>query len=427
MDHLLPGPGDSHGHYDLIIVGAGPSGLFCGINAMQKGKNILILEKKNSPGHKLLISGTGQCNITHDGDIRDFLDHYGDHGRFLRPALLGFTNRDLISFFRVLGLGMIQEKGGKIFPETIRARDVLNILTKQCSKKGVVIKCNQAVESITRNENGFLVVCKGCSYRSKLLVIATGGCSYPATGSSGDGYRFAGTLGHRIAEIGPALTPLLIKDYPFSELAGISFPDMKISLYRHSKIREHRGDILFTHQGLSGPGILDLSRYIRAGDVLKISFVPEDKREALEEWLVDRARQDGGRSLSSVLADLPHFIPSSVSLSSRLIKRMMEISGIAFDLKMAQLTREMRSRIIDNLTGLSLFVSDLCGNNLAMVTRGGVETIEVNPKTMQSRLVKGLYLVGEVLDVDGDTGGYNLQAAFSTGMLAAGSIKRNFD
>jgi predicted Rossmann fold flavoprotein len=428
MNELSPAPEDIHCYYDLIIVGAGPSGLFCALNSMQKGKKLLILEKKNSPGHKLLISGSGQCNITHDGNIQDFLDHYGDHGRFLRPALLGFTNRDLISFFEGLGLCIsVREKGNKIFPKTKQARDVLNILIEQCNEKGVIIKCNQAVKSIARNEDGFLVGCKGGSYRSRLLVIATGGRSYPATGSCGDGYRFAGILGHRIAEIGPALTPILIKDYPFTDLAGLSFPDMNISLYRHAKIREHSGDILFTHEGLSGPGILDLSRYIRAKDILKLSFVPDGKRKALEEWLVDKARLDGARSLLSVLADLPRFVPSSVPLYPRLIKRMLEISGIATDLKMAQLTREMRSCLIDNLTGLSLVVSDLCGYNTAMVTRGGVDTMEVDPKTMQSRLVKGLYLVGEVLDVDGDTGGYNLQATFSTGMLAAGSIKRNFD
>jgi len=425
MDYLLPGREDCHCHYDLIIVGAGPSGLFCGINAMQKGKRILILEKKSSPGHKLLISGSGQCNITHGGNIQDFLDHFGDHshGRFLRPALLGFTNSDLISFFKGLGLGMVLEKGRKVFPETMRARDVLNILIVQCRELGIEIKCNQAVKSITRNEEGFLVGCMGCSYQSRLLVIATGGCSYPATGSSGDGYRFAKNLGHRIAEIGPALTPLLIKNYPFSDLAGLSFPDMKISLYRHAKIREHRGDILFTHEGLSGPGILDLSRYIRAGDTIKLSFVPDGNRGALEEWLLDKARQDGGMSLLSVLADLSHFEIPIVPLYPRLTKRILEISGIPSDLKMAQLTREMRGCLIDNLTGFSLVVSDLCGYNSAMVTRGGVETVQVDPKTMQSRLVKGLYLVGEVLDVDGDTGGYNLQAAFSTGILAARCIK----
>jgi hypothetical protein len=202
---------------------------------------------------------------------------------------------------------------------------------------------------------------------------------------------------------------------------------MKISLYRHAKIKEYRGDILFTHDGLSGPGILDLSRYIRAEDVIKLSFVPEDRREALEEWLVERARRNGGRSLRSVLASLPNFVPAGVPLPPRLTKRLLEISGIASDLQTAQLTRKMRNRLIDNLTGLPLVVSDVCGFDLAMCTRGGVETAEVDPKTMQSRLVKGLYLVGDVLDVDGDTGGYNLQAAFSTGMLAARSIKSDFD
>ncbi len=431
MDELLPEKED--GHYDLIIVGAGPSGIFCGINAMLAGKKILILEKKNSPGHKLLISGSGQCNITHDGDIQKFLDHFGDpgRGRFLRPALLGFTNSDLISFFKSKGLEMIREEAGKVFPETRRARDVLNILMEQCREKRVAVRCNQAVMSITRNEvarneSGFLVSCKGGIYRSRLLVIATGGRSYPATGSSGDGYRFAEILGHSISEIGPALTPLLIKDYPFSDLAGLSFPDMRISLYRHAKIRELHGDILFTHEGLSGPGILDSSRYVRAGDILKLSFVQDDKRTALEKWLLDKARRDGGRSLLSALADLSHSELACVPLYPRLIKRILEISGMPSDLQISQLTRENRSSLVDNLTGFPLVVSDLCGYSTAMVTRGGVERKEIDPKTMQSRLVEGLYLVGEVLDVDGDTGGYNLQAAFSTGMLAARSIKSNW-
>lgn len=426
MDEHLPGDQDSH--FDLIIVGAGPSGLFCGINAMMAGKKILILEKKNSPGHKLLISGSCQCNITHDGDILDFLDHFGDSGpgRFLRRALLGFKNSDLISFFESNGLEMIRENEGKVFPKTRRARDVLNILMAKCQEKGIVIKCNHQVMSITRDEDGFLLGCKATIYRSKQLVIATGGCSFPATGSSGDGYRFAENFGHSISEVRPALTPLLIRDYPFSDLAGLSFPNMKITLYRHAKIREHQGDILFTHEGLSGPGILDSSRYIRAGDIVKLSFVPEDKRKALEEWLIDKARRDGGSSLLSVLADLSHVELANGPLYPRLIKRILEISGIALSQQMAQLTRENRSHLIDNLAGFSLVVSDLCGYGTAMITRGGVERREIDPNTMQSRLIKGMYLVGEVLDVDGDTGGYNLQAAFSTGMLAARSIRSNW-
>lgn len=421
-------PGDQDSHFNLIIVGAGPSGLFCGINAMMAGKKILILEKKNSPGHKLLISGSGQCNITHDGDILAFLDHFGgpDQGRFLRRALLGFTNSDLISFFESNGLEMIRENAGKVFPKTRRARDVLNILMAQCQEKGIVVKCNQEVTSITRNEEGFLLECKSGSYRSKQLVIATGGCSFPATGSSGDGYRFAESLGHKISEVRPALTPLLIKDYPFSDLAGLSFANINISLYRHAKIREHQGDVLFTHEGLSGPGILDSSRYVRAGDIVKLSFVPDDKRKALEEWLIDKARRDGASSLLSVLADLSHTELANMTLFTRLIKKILEISGIALSLKMAQLTRENRNFLVDNLTNFPLVVSDLCGYGTAMITRGGVERSEIDPRTMQSRLVKGMYLVGEVLDVDGDTGGYNLQAAFSTGMLAARSIRGNW-
>ena len=412
--------------YDLIVVGAGPSGLFCAINSFQKGKRILILEKKNSPGHKLLISGSGQCNISHAGEISDFLEHYGDHGRFLRPALLGFTNLDLISFFAKSGLEMVQEKGGKVFPESMRSKDVLNVLTDQCRKLGLEIKCGEAAKSISRIEDGFLVSCTGGRYRSRQLVIATGGCSYPATGSSGDGYGFARTLGHSISDIGPALSPVIIKDYPFSDLAGLSFSNLKISLYRRIKIKEHRGDILFTHDGLSGPGILDLSRYIRAGDMIKISFIPEERREELEKWLVEKSQNDGGKKLTTALAGMPLSFPPGLQLSVRLTKRLLQISGIAIDLQMSHLTREMRNRLIDNLTGLSLIVSDVCGFNAAMCTRGGVLTAEVNPKTMQSRLVQGLYLVGEVLDVDGDTGGYNLQAAFSTGMLAARSIRSTF-
>lgn len=425
------GPGED---YDLIIIGAGPSGLFCAINsiqtdavqtdavhidAVQKGRSVLVLEKKESPGHKLLISGSGRCNITHEGDIRAFLDHFGDHGRFLRPSLLSFTNHDLISYFEGKGLSMIRENGGKMFPETLQSRDVLNILIEECEARDVRIRCGQKVRSIAKTDNGFLIACENCNYRSRMLVIATGGCSYPGTGSTGDGYRFARTLGHSITEIAPALTPLLIKDYPFSELAGLSFSDMEISLYRQGKIRAVKGDILFTHQGLSGPAVLDLSRHIRAGDVLKLSFVATEKRGALDEWLRDQARLDGACAMKTVLAGLPCSVPPP----PRLIRRILEVTGIADDLCLAHLTREMRSQLADNLTGLPLVVSELCGFNMAMVTRGGVDLKEVNPKTMESRRVNGLYLVGEVLDVDGDTGGYNLQAAFSTGMLAARSIK----
>lgn len=410
-----------HGQeYDLIIIGAGPAGLFCAINSSLENKRILLLEKNESPGRKLLVSGSGRCNITHDGDMEKFLDHYGDHGKFLRHALLNFTNINLISFFEERGLTMIQAEGGKIFPGTLRSSDVLEVLIKECWARNIHIKCGLKVKSIARSEEGFEVISNDQIYRSRLLVIATGGCSYPATGSTGDGYGFARDLGHKIIEIAPALTPVYIKDYQFSELAGISFPNMDVSLYRDRKIKDWRGDILFTHQGLSGPGILDQSRHIITDDILKISFVPSKKRKALEDWLLDRTKMDGGRGIRSVLADLD--LSHSQPLPSRLISKILELSEIPADLKCAHLAREMRALLVNNLTSFPMAVAKLGGFDIAMVTRGGVDLKEVNSKTMESRLVKGLYLVGEVLDVDGDTGGYNLQAAFSTGMLAARSI-----
>ena len=227
---------------DVIIIGAGPAGLFCAANAYGTDRKILVLEKKRSPGRKLLLSGSGRCNLTHDGDVRAFFDHYGDANRFLRPALLGFTNRDLVAFFKDRGLAMIRMEGGKLFPQTQRSRDVLKILLEECEDRDVIIECNKSVTSVEKLGEGevegggrFLVACGDEKYRSRLLVIATGGRSYPATGSTGDGYGFAESLGHSIAEIGPALTPVRIKDYPFSKHAGISLPNATVSIFRGKK------------------------------------------------------------------------------------------------------------------------------------------------------------------------------------------------
>lgn len=404
---------------DLIIIGAGPAGLFCAANASCDGVKVLVLEKKKSPGRKLLVSGSGRCNLTHDGDIRPFLDHYGDHGRFLRPALLGFANLDLIAFFEDRGLAMIRMEGGKLFPETQRSRDVLKVLIEECRAKNVDIACGKTVKSIGKSGDGFEVTCGDETYRSRLLVIATGGRSYPATGSSGDGYDFARSLGHSIAEIEPALAPVRIRDYPFSKLAGISLPEARVSIFRARKVRVHAGDVLFTHDGLSGPGILDLSRHIRAGDVLRVSFVGAKKKEDLERWLRDRSQEGGARNLRSVLVDL--------EIPSRLASKVLEISGIPQDLKCAHMTRDMRIDLADHLAGFPMVVEELGGFDSAMATRGGVNLSEVNSKTMESRLVSCLYFAGEVLDVDGDSGGYNLQAAFSTGILAAKSIRKRLE
>ena len=401
---------------DLIVIGAGPAGLFCAAQASGGGGKVLVLEKKRTPGRKLLISGSGRCNITNDGDARAFLDRYAGAGRFLRPALLGFTNRDLVAFFEERGLAMTTLEGGKVFPATQRSRDVLAVLLAEGEARGVEIAGGKTVTSIAKSEEGFIVACGEEIHRSRFLVIATGGRSYPATGSSGDGYSFAEAFGHTIVEVGPALAPVRIRDYPFADLAGISLPGARVSIFRGKKVKEGAGDVLFTHDGLSGPGILDLSRYIRVGDGLRVSFAGERRREEMDNWLLERSQKDGARNLRSVLAEM--------EIPARLAARVLEALQIPVDLKCASMTRGMRTGLAERLAGFPFVVEEVGGFDSAMATRGGVDLREIDPKSMESRLVPGLYFAGEVLDVDGDSGGYNLQAAFSTGALAGRSIRR---
>jgi len=400
--------------YDVIIVGAGPAGLFCAIQAARGGSRVLLLEKNHAPGKKLLISGSGQCNITHNGQIKDFFTHYGDAGNFLKPSLLSFSNTALIRFFEERGLGMISTAGGKVFPSSMRSTDVVGVLERECRKEGVSLRYDYPVENVTLKTGIFETTGK-ILHEGSSLVIATGGASYPLTGSTGDGYRFADSFGHTITEIAPALTPVMIAENQFADLAGISFAGIQFSLWRDRKKKgTFYGDLLFTHEGLSGPGILDASRYIREGDLITISFVKSSNRDEFSRDLRKNLDLHPTSRVKKVL--------SSYGLPERFVARIIEISGIPAEMTSAHLTREKRTLISGNLTGFPVSVENIGGYDEAMVTRGGVTLTEVNPKTMESRLVQSLYFAGEVLDIDGDTGGYNIQAAFSTGFLAAKSI-----
>jgi hypothetical protein len=406
--------------YDVVVIGAGPAGLFCALQAALPGHRVLLLEKNSDPGAKLLLSGSGQCNITHDGEIRDFLSHYGDHGKQVRPALFGFTNRDLIEFFRKRGLALMTEENGKVFPETHRSADVLALLMKECKERGVDLRCGEPATSVTRTAEGFEITTPIATYLSPVLVIATGGVSFPKTGSTGDGYRISAFLGQPLTEIAPALTPLLIRNYPFAALSGISFERMQFSVWRAGKkLADHMGDVLFTHLGLSGPGILDASRDIHPDDVIKLSFVGNLKREEFVADLTQRAEENRSWQISTILAAYP--------IPERLNRKLLNLSGIPDDLKCNHFSAEQRSRLITNCTQFPLIVEAPGGFSVAMVTRGGVALDGVNQKTMESKTVPNLYFAGEVLDIDGDTGGYNLQAAFSTGFLAARSIRKKWE
>jgi predicted Rossmann fold flavoprotein len=327
---------------------------------------------------------------------------------------MSFSNTALVGFFEEHGLGMKTTEGGKVFPSTMRSSDVVRVLGSECEKERVLIRYDHPVKSLKLSDGYFKVMGKAL-FEGSSLVISTGGASYPGTGSTGDGYRLAASFGHTITETAPALTPVIVRENPFGDLAGVSFAGTQFSLWREGKKRgSYRGDLLFTHEGLSGPGILDASRDIREGDIIAISFVKSRSRDEFSRDLLRRLDLHPISGVKKVL--------STYGLPERLVVKILAISGVPAETTGAHLTKEKRNEITGNLTGFPVRVSRLGGYDVAMVTRGGVSLTEVNQKTMESRLVPGLYFAGEVLDIDGDTGGYNIQAAFSTGFIAAKSI-----
>ncbi|MFW5982258.1 MAG: NAD(P)/FAD-dependent oxidoreductase [Halanaerobiaceae bacterium] len=401
---------------DIIIIGAGPAGLFTAIQASKTNHKTIILEKNPEAGKKLLITGAGQCNLTQEGNIKDFLDHYGENYRFLRQALYTFPNKELIEFFQHKGIKFTTTNEGKIFPASLKAADILDVLLQECKDKKIDIKYSQAVKDVQIDkENRFIISTNKNKYKSNFLVIATGGQSYPGTGSSGDGYYFTKSLGHSIVKPTPALTPLYIKDYPFSEISGISLPARNISLWRDNKlIKRWSGDILFTHHGISGPGILNYSRYIKPNDIIKLKLINIESHSLLEKEILKMISKNGKLLIKNLLNDFP--------LPHRLIDKIIELARIPRDKRAAELNKNERKNLIKLLLELALSVERPGKFNQAMVTKGGINLKEINPKTMESRIIDNLYAVGEILDIDGDTGGYNLQAAFSTAYLAGQSI-----
>jgi predicted Rossmann fold flavoprotein len=311
---------------------------------------------------------------------------------------------------------MITEESGKVFPRSRSASDILDLLLSECRDTGVEIRCGEGVSRVTVDDDqSFSVLSARSSYRATDLVIATGGASYPSTGSTGDGYRLAESLGHTITTPSPALAPIYPDTYPFSHLSGISFPGTTLTLYRQGrKVMQLSGDLLLTHTGLSGPGILHMSRYAEPGDTLQVSFLADRSATDLTREFVAGASSEGQRLVRSFLPEY--------KLPARFIESILTQAGIPGTRTLAHLTKTERNRLVLLLSAYRFRVTRVGGYDEAMVTRGGICVQEVDPKTMQSRLRKRLYAIGEVLDIDGDTGGYNLQAAFSTAESAAKAI-----
>ncbi|HJJ79018.1 MAG TPA: NAD(P)/FAD-dependent oxidoreductase [Methanocorpusculum sp.] len=401
--------------FDVVIIGAGPAGLFCAANLA--GLRVCILEKMNLPGRKLLLSGSGQCNITHAGSMGDYALHFGDasHAAFLKPALRALSNTDLLTFFEKRGMTFETTDAGKVFPTPRSADDVLDVLLDACDAAGVEILYEERVESVKKDGERFVVSTAYGKYLARCLVVAAGGSSYPKTGSSGDGVRLSEMLGHSIVEPKEALTPVYAENFRLADLSGLSFENVTLTIWRDGKmIGANTNDLLITRFGFSGPCVLDASRAMQAGDVLKISFT-QLLAEAVDALLVERCRKEGGRLVSNLLYGL--------GVPDRLVKSLIEEAGIAEDTKGSQLSAVSRKALVRLITSYEVKIAHLGDFSISMATAGGVSLAEVNKKTCESKLHPGLFFAGEVLDIDGDTGGYNLQAAFSTAYLAAQRIK----
>ncbi len=402
--------------YEYVVVGGGVSGMFSAIFAGSQGISTVILEKKNKLGKKMLIAGSGQCNITHTGTNKEFLTKYGVNGRFLKSSLYKFSPKSLQDFFKGEGLELVARKDGKMFPITKKSIDVLEVLYRLCKKYKVNIIKNCEVISIEKDEN-FILETKLGRFLGENALISTGGITFPQTGSEGQGYKLAKKLGHTIITPKPCLTPIYIRDYSFTELSGVSFKDIKITIFTdEKKVHEAYGDILFTHKNFSGPGVLDNSRYIEKNSKIAFNFIGKSMEEFKKDFI--QYTNESGKNLTKTFLN-------KYNLPEKFIKIMLEKSEIDEDQKISIVNKKSRDNLGKLLTEYRYIVTKLGGIDVGMATCGGVDLKEVNSKTMESKLIKGLYFAGEVLDIDGDTGGYNIQAAISTGVLAALSLKKN--
>jgi len=409
----------------VIVIGGGPAGLIAAGQAAATGAETLLLEKMSHPGRKLLITGKGRCNLTNVAPLEEFIDHFSPDGRFLRSAFTRFFTDELIEFFDELGVETVLERGERIYPVSNEAQDVVDALNYWVQKNGAKLRTQVKVESLliehervvgvhVANPPGSIPKAKSknqsasIEYRAKSVIIATGGASYPGTGSTGDGYRLAEDVGHTIVPIRPALVPLETSGNIAPRLQGLSLKNVNASMIVDGKKQsEAFGEMLFTHFGLSGPIILSLSRKVvdalRAKHEVVISI---DLKPALDDAKLD----------ARLMRDFD---------KHKLIPVCIDLTGIPHDKQAHQITSDERKRLQTWLKDFRFHISGHRSFAQAIVTAGGVTTREVNPRTMGSLIVDGLYFAGEVLDLDADTGGYNLQAAFSTGWLAGLSAAKN--
>ena len=400
----------------VIVIGGGPAGMLAAISASMQGNDVTILEKMNSLGKKLCITGKGRCNITSSLPIEEFIKNTPGNGKFLYSAFQNFNNQDIINLLKEQGLKTKEERGNRIFPVTDRASDVLDALIKKLKKQSVKIITNCKVDEIlAENDRVIGVKVQNKIYEADKIILATGGKSYPTTGSTGDGYKFAKKLGHTIIEPKPSLVALETRGQSIEicqKLQGLTLKNVGIKFVKDNKaIYEDFGEMLFTHFGVSGPTILSGSAHLVRTNIENVKLIidlkPALSEEKLEERILRDFESEKNKDFKNSLDQL---------LPKKLIPVVVEMMNI--DKKVNEVTKVERKKLVEILKKLTIEISGFRPVEEAIITAGGVSVKEINPKTMESKLVKGLYFAGEIIDVDSYTGGFNLQIAYSTGYTA---------
>lgn len=407
----------------VVIIGGGAAGLKAAVSAAYKYKDgsaeIVIIEKNSRPARKVMITGKGRCNVCNNCDIDTLINNIPRNPRFLYSAFSAFTPADTMSYFESVGVPLKTERGNRVFPVSDKAVDIVDALVNNVKACGVKIINDEAVAVLT--ENGAVSGVKlanGDILPADSVVVATGGVSYPVTGSTGDGYRFAKTLGHTVTEISGSLVPFNCHEGFCTHLSGLTLKNVTLSLYENGKkkpVYSEMGEMLFTHFGISGPLVLSASAYVKSGKEYSVLI---DMKPALSmEMLDNRILRDFSELQNKDFSNsLDGLLPKS------LIPVVIKLSGIERDKKVNQISREERMRLCEIIKKFPLTVTGLRPVEEAIITRGGVSVKEINPTTMESKIVSGLFFAGEVIDVDAFTGGFNLQIAFSTGFLAGQNV-----
>lgn len=401
---------------NVIVIGGGPAGMLAAISASEQGNKVIILEKMNSLGKKLCITGKGRCNITSSLHIDEFIKNIPGNGRFLYSAFQNFTNQDILNLLNKQGLKTKEERGNRIFPITDRASDVLDALIAKLKNQNVKIITDTKVQDIIVENNKIKgVIANNKKYQADKVILATGGASYPTTGSNGDGYELAKKVGHTVTEIKPSLVALTAK--PTSQeickkLQGLSLKNVGIKIIKDNKeIYEDFGEMLFTHFGVSGPTVLSASAHLVRTDLKNVKMIIDLKPALSEEKLEERVLRDFMEEKNKEFKN---------SLDKLLPKKMIPVIVEIMNLnkKVNEIKKEERKKLVKLLKNFEIEIESFRPVEEAIVTAGGINIKEINPKTMESKLVKGLYFAGEIIDVDAYTGGFNLQIAYSTGYTA---------